>query len=630
MDAKKIIKILSADKQYKHLFKSKEQSDEAYAVITRYCRAEGKYDEHLASQTAAKKAISTTRQQFEHSEDAYAKFMGDWQNVREATEKAKILASLDKNTNFALRSFMEELNNLKEKRNKIAADRKAYHAQCKKKIADQQPIVAAATTQLKLIAACIEDVRKGMNVADYGVVSLEKTERFFELGIARKLKGEESSFNTIGCTLFFDHNQTTGKWQFDTFNKVVNESLFKDTTIAINSKLQNEATGSFLVEILGELNLNVLDIKKDKNSKSSSQNNYSTSNTTTQNLSNGSDHTATVQTLDKFYDERYINANLSAHHANQNNNGTANKTEKKDKKVLSKTVWNEKRKEIRTQISSEVTTTVGKINKLTQLVQTIDKLKPVEQKSAVDAGIELIESILNLTNNGWIAVIMRRSPHLIAFTKLAKRVLPIIKAGKEIVDKVKALYDAVRGNDKDKFESLSRKLTTINEKSEEHSESIMRKNGYEKETTTNTGSGESTTNTNTTENNTTDTEYNNNSSQNDIKVGINGGIKQQQQNDLYTENIDHTYENAGSSESKTTNNSSSKATETVNNFTSDENDITIKDQFLLVLICETAEDGSLIVRKDSSSKLGPIETGLKHDKDLEISFDLNTKQLYTK
>ena len=224
---------------------------------------------------------------------------------------------------------------------------------------------------------------------------------------------------------FFNQNDS-GKWAYDNFKTIVNESLFANTKLNISSKIYDEKEASFLLSINGELNLNVLDVKKRKALKTVDFNeeaNFSSSDVTT---SKSTVDNQIDQQKDHQYDEKTGGIKVSAMNANQTNNGESKKTRKFDDKVLSVKEWDE-------EVTKEVIMRYQEITKLSKTIDTIGEtlkvekeLTPVEQKS-------LLDQLDGLWNDSFLTPIKKYGKKLPHIGPAIKAIDTILKGVKFIV-----------------------------------------------------------------------------------------------------------------------------------------------------------------------------------------------------
>ncbi len=624
MDAAQIIKDLQVRYKKNSPFKQNEQSDEAFAIIVRHCREKGNYAKIIADKKTYEDSITETKELFQQSEDEYSKFLSDWNEVKNASEKAKVLAKLGNKTEYALAAFNKSLHELQVKKQALSTARKEYFEKCTTKINTQKEIVKVQDVLLKEIDTCIEQVRVGLGVADYGIDSLQKTERFFELGISRKLKGEKSSFNTLGCTLFFSQNRA-GVWHYDDFSTIINESLLDQTKLSISSALQNKETGSFLLAIKGELNLNVLDINKRKESKTFIHDEKQVSTGSVVTTDKGIVNIQKQENLDHNHQVRTGEINVEVKNANQSMDGKHDYTRELSDKVLTVEQWNQKVTQEVTEYYIKVQNVETTINTIRSFQKTFDKLKPEEKKSTLDQITSLWDDVAPYTKY------VKKLPYIGPVIRVIDKAIPIIKGAKKVLDIGKSLWNDIFGDNEPTFKLTDREVTEIKETISTQINTNLTEQGFKKTNSTTNNTGNKTVDSKRDLNENIETTYEDKANQNEIKVGAKEGFYDENTKDQTTGSVITTDNRITVQTQQNLNTIDKSSNELHKDFNSDE-DITITDQFNLVLICETAADGQLIVRKDSSSDLGPIEKGikpkLKHDNDLEISFSLMTKQLY--
>lgn len=625
LNSQKIIKALKKS-EHRRIFKQKEQSDEAYAIIVRHCRTAGNYQEFADKKKEAEELLDETKKQFELSENEYARFLGEWNKVKEANEKAQVLAQIGKKTEFVLADFNDKMAVLKKKKQELSNKRKAYFKQCTQTINEKKAIIKEMDAEIAEIDKCVEEVRLGLGVADYGKNSLMKTERFFELGIARTLKKQKSSFNTIGTTLLFEKNKETLKWEYDKFTTIVNESLLADTHISVKSTVQNEETSSFLLTINGELNLNVLDIQK-KDSKSYAK---SVSTGTADEVRTTDKHTKVDNKVDQEKNTDYKKTTGDARVKVSGGSKNVSDETKARQDISSKTYTvSEWEDHIKTKVDMEY----GKVKHISTAITKIrtyrkdfDKLTPVEKKGVLDTITDIWDGAKDL---------VPFSDKLIKLNPVARVIDKGIKAISiigDVADLASRGWNYFFGDDEPEFKLKDKEVTTIKDEIKTNIEKTMREQGWRKETITTDRNGSQTIYTQQKIDNDIDIDRDQNTTVRKGEVEV-GGSKQKVTKGEKFKGSDVTR----TDDSKTykrhqTDVKTSKSSSSNKDFTADEDNITVKDQFSLVLICETMEDGSLSVKRDSSTQLGPIESGIrpkmKHDNDLVISFKLKTKELY--
>lgn len=625
MDAAKIIKELQALYKKNSPFKQKEQSDEAFAIIARYCREKGHYDKIIETKKAAEDLIAETKEVFQQSEDEYARFINDWNEVKNASEKAKVLAGLGNKTEFALASFNKVLQELQVKKQTISTARKAYFEKCTAKINEQKEIVKAQNVLLQEIDKCIEEVRIGMDVADYGMDSLQKTERFFELGISRTLKGEKSSFNTLGCTLFFSQNRK-GTWEYDSFSTIVNESLFEQTKLTISSAIQNKETGSFLLSIKGDLNLSVLDIKKRKETKTSNYNEKQVNTGSVVTTENGVVNNQKKENFDHNFNAQSGEIKVDFSNANQSQNGKSDYDRTLSDKTLTVEQWNQTVTQKVNEYYKQVTRVETTINTIRNYKKIFDKLKPEEKKSIIDQITSLWGDVAPYTKY------VKKLPYIGPIVRGIDGAVTILKGAEKVWELGKSIWDGLFGDGEPTFKLTDREVTDIKETISTQINTDLTTQGYKKTNSTTTNIGNKTVDSKRDLSDKVETTYEDIANQNKTDISGKTGFYNENAKDQFTGSDITTSNNVTVQNQQNQTKIEKNSNEQLKDFNSNEDDITITDQFNLVLICETAKDGQLIVHKDSSSDLGPIEKGikpkLKHDNDLEISFNLMTKKLY--
>ena len=613
---------------FPHLFGGSEQSEDAYATIVRYCREQGGYKQKLVAKEAAQKTIEKTKKTFKLSEDRYAELSDDWQEIREAATKTKILVSLDKKSKLAATAFAKTFKELKAKKDEMAAKRKAFYIKCSAKIKEQKVLIENTNAQLQAIADCIEKVRQGLTVADYGLKSLGSTERSFELGISRTLNKQTSSFNTLACTLAFEQDET-GKWQYTNFRTVVNETLFETTKLTVHSKIQNEETGSFLLTVNGDLKLSLLDIKKGEASRKVDQSSSSsrTKRDTTNSTSSSSD------TIDQ--DENAFKTQSSSGFEDYTNvaNQTFNRNVKDKADLTDHTArtkeWEEEVTSKTEEYYKETTQLVETIHKLSTLTQKYDRMTVTSEQDSKEKGnlytdiYKTVEEIVGYLNS---LPFIRKIPYV-------GPIVNTLSIAFKTIDRFKKLWNFL-------FEDKEPKdiIEKVNSNLEQRIKTDLRKEAEEVVESHKTITSETHTDGKETEDTRRDASYqassdvNENSNQTEWESKNYGD----QEEETAVKTFD--YERNRNAQSSTTRNvdenasNESKLRDNSREINTNEEDIEITGQFSLVLICETNEDGSLLVRRDSSTELGPIEKSiqpkLKHDDQLEISFELKTDKLY--